>query len=108
MAISCAAIDDISAWLLLAVLTAMVHSAQSWHHLAVTLFLLAAFVGMLVPIRRAASFPESRYQRSGAGMEFLSSLILFMLAASWTTERLECTRCSERSWPAWSYQKMSA
>ena len=33
MAISCAAIDDISAWLLLAILTAMVHSAQSWHRL---------------------------------------------------------------------------
>jgi Kef-type K+ transport system membrane component KefB len=89
MAISCAAIDDISAWLLLAVLTAIVHSAQSWHHCAVTLFLLVAFVAiMLVPIRRAASFLGSRYQTNVAGMEFISSLILFMLAASWTTERL--------------------
>jgi Kef-type K+ transport system membrane component KefB len=89
MAISCAAIDDISAWLLLAVLTAMVHSAQNWHHFAVTLFLLVAFVAiMLVPIRRAASLLESRYQRNGAGMQFISSLMLFMLAASWTTERL--------------------
>jgi Kef-type K+ transport system membrane component KefB len=89
MAISCAAIDDISAWLLLAVLTAMVHSAQSWHQLAVTLFLLVIFVAMmLVPIRRAASFLESSYQRNGAGTQFLSSLVLFLLAASWTTERL--------------------
>jgi Kef-type K+ transport system membrane component KefB len=89
MAISCAAIDDISAWLLLAVLTAMVHSAQSWHHFVVTLFLLVAFVTiMLFPIRRTASFLEFQYQKSGAGMEFISSLILFMLAASWTTERL--------------------
>lgn len=89
MAISCAAIDDISAWLLLAVLTAMVHSAQSWHHFAVTLFLLVTFVAiMLVPIRRAASFLESRYQRNGVGTELVSSLVLFMLAASWTTERL--------------------
>jgi Kef-type K+ transport system membrane component KefB len=44
MAISCAAIDDISAWILLAVLTAMVHSVQSWHRLALTLLLLVAFV----------------------------------------------------------------
>ncbi len=89
MAISCAAIDDISAWLLLAVLTAMVRSGQSWQHFAVTLLLLVAFVVvMLVPIRRAATFLESRYQNSGAGMEFISSLLLFMLAASWTTERL--------------------
>jgi Kef-type K+ transport system membrane component KefB len=89
MAISCAAIDDISAWLLLAVLTAMVHSAQRWHHFAVTLCLLVTFVAiMLAPIRRAASFLVFRYQTNGAGMEFISSLMLFMLAASWTTERL--------------------
>jgi Kef-type K+ transport system membrane component KefB len=89
IAISCAAIDDISAWLLLAVLTAMVRSGQSWRHFAVTLLLLVAFVVvMLFPIRRAATFLESRYQKSGVGMEFISSLVLFMLAASWTTERL--------------------
>ena len=89
MAISCAAIDDVSAWLLLAVLTAMVQSPQSWHHFAVRLLLLVAFVAiMLLPIRRAAFFLESRYQNNGAGMEFISSLILCMLAASWTTERL--------------------
>ncbi len=89
MAISCAAIDDISAWLLLAVLTAMVRSGQSWQHFAFTLLLLVAFVAlMLGPIRRAASLFEARYQENGARMEFISSLILFMLAASWTTERL--------------------
>jgi Kef-type K+ transport system membrane component KefB len=88
MAISCAAIDDISAWLLLAVLTAMVRS-QGWRHFGVTLLLLLAFViVMTVPVRRAASFLGSRYQKNGAGIEFMSSLILFMLAASWTTERL--------------------
>ena len=52
VAISCAAIDDISAWLLLAVLTAMVHSAQSWRHFAVTLLLLVVFVGSIL-----SSFP---------------------------------------------------
>jgi len=89
MAISCAAIDDISAWLLLAVLTAMVHSSQSWRAFAVTLILLAVFVAtMLLPIRRVASLLESRYQQNGASMEFISLLMLFMLAASWTTERL--------------------
>jgi Kef-type K+ transport system membrane component KefB len=89
MAISCAAIDDISAWLLLAVLTAMVHSGQSWHRFAITLLLLVAFVAvMLVPVRRAASLLAFLYRKQGAGMEFISSLILVMLAASWTTERL--------------------
>ncbi len=88
-AISCAAIDDVSAWLLLAVLTAMVHSAQSWHRLAVTLLLLIAFVAiMLFPIRRAASSLESLYQKHGAGAQLISRLILIMLVASFTTERL--------------------
>jgi len=87
MAISCAAIDDISAWLLLAVLTAIVHSAQDWRHFAVTLFFLAAFVAvMMFLVRRAVWFLESRKQDAAVGL--ISSLILMMLAASWTTERL--------------------
>jgi len=87
MAISRAAIDDISAWLLLAVLTAIVHSAQDWRHFAVTLFFLAAFVAvMMFLVRRAVLSLESRKQDAGVGL--ISSLILMMLAASWTTERL--------------------
>jgi Kef-type K+ transport system membrane component KefB len=89
MAISCAAIDDVSAWLLLAILTATVRSAQSWHRLAVTLLLLLAFVAaMLGPIRRAASFLESLHRKYGTGVELISSMVLIMLAVSWTTERL--------------------
>ena len=89
MAISCAAIDDISAWLLLAVLTAMVRSGQSWRHFAVTLLLLVAFVVvMLLSDSPGGSFPGIAIPKQWAGMEFISSLVLFMLVASWTTERL--------------------
>ena len=89
VAISCAAIDDVSAWLLLAILTAMVHSAQSWHHLALTLLGLLGFVTMmLLPIRRAAARLETIYERRGAGVGFFSILLLIMLVSSWTTERL--------------------
>ena len=88
-AISCAAIDDVSAWLLLAVLTAMVHSAESWQRLAVTLLLLVAFVAiMLFPVRRLAASLEFVYRKHGAGVELISLLILIMLVASFTTERL--------------------
>ena len=67
MAISCAAIDDISAWLLLAVLTAMVRSGQSWQHFAMTLILLVAFVAvMLFPVRRVAASLESLSTESRA------------------------------------------
>jgi Kef-type K+ transport system membrane component KefB len=89
MAISCAAIDDVSAWVLLAVLTAMVHSTQSWHQLALTLLLLVVFVAlMLVPVRRAMFFLLPLYRKKGAGTELISSMVLMMLAASWMTERL--------------------
>ena len=89
LAISCAAIDDISAWLLLAVLTAIVHSASSWQHFAVTLLLLAAFIlFMLIVVRRLGFILESWYEKRGAGVEFLFFLVLFIFAASWTTEKL--------------------
>lgn len=89
MAISCAAIDDASAWLLLAILTAIVHSAQSWSHLTATLFWLPVFVVvMLFPVRRSLAYLERFYpgQISVTGM--FSIHILLLLAASWITERL--------------------
>ena len=89
LAIYCAAIDDVSAWLLLAVLTATVRASQDWHQLMLTLLLLVVFiVVMLGPIRRVASYWESKRQQGGQGMAFISMLLLFMLASSWTTERL--------------------
>lgn len=89
MALSCAAIDDVCAWLLLAILTAMVHSSQSRPHLGMTLLWLAVFILiMLFPVRRTAVLLDSYYQKHGAGLGFFSGLILIMLFAGWTTERL--------------------
>ena len=54
IAISCAAIDDASAWLLLAALTAMVRSASNWAVLAMTSLKFLLFVAvMLGPVRWA-------------------------------------------------------
>ena len=89
MAIACAAIDDVSAWLLLAVLTAMVRSSSSWHHFGLTLLLLVGFIlFMMLGVRRLGPFLESWYEKRGAGVEFLSFLVLFIFSASWTTEKL--------------------
>ena len=89
LAIACAAIDDVSAWILLAVLTAMVRSASSWRQFGITLLLLVAFIlFMLIVIRRLGSILESWYEKRGAGVEFLSFLVLFIFATSWTTEKL--------------------
>ena len=89
ISISCAAIDDISAWLLLAVLTAVVRSSQSWGQFGMTALFLVVFIFvMLVPVSRIAVFLEFRRQKSEAGMAAISLLILFMLVCSWTTEQL--------------------
>ncbi|HKR86063.1 MAG TPA: cation:proton antiporter [Terriglobales bacterium] len=89
LAIACAAIDDISAWLLLAVLTAMVRAGSSWKQFGITLLFLVAFVCfMLIVVRRLGSILESWYEKRGAGVEFISFLVLFIFATSWTTEKL--------------------
>ena len=89
LAMSCAAIDDVSAWILLAVLTAMVRSSSSWRHFVVTLLLLVVFIlFMLIVVRRLGSILESWYEKRGAGIEFLSFLVLFIFVTSWTTEKL--------------------
>jgi K+:H+ antiporter len=55
LAISCSAIDDVSAWLLLAVLTAVARSSHDWGHVTAILLGLGLFVViMLVPVRREA------------------------------------------------------
>jgi len=88
IAISCAAVDDVTAWLLLAFLTAMVHAAAGWTGLGKTVMLLFVFtLLMLVPIRRALAFLHRRHGAASAHWGFFG-LILLMLGASWTTERL--------------------
>ena len=87
-ALSCAAIDDVSAWILLAILTAMVHSSQSLHLGATLIWLLVFVFAMMFPVRRAATYLEVFHQKYGASIGLLSILFLIMLLASWTTERL--------------------
>lgn len=89
LAISCAAIDDISAWLLLAFLTAMARSSQSWGCLALTMAWLVLFVACLFLVVRGATKALQWFSQSAlSGTGFFGFMILMMLTASWTTERL--------------------
>ncbi len=89
MAISCAAVDDVTAWFLLALLTAMARSAADWSRLLQTLLLLCGFIiFMLIPVRRAIAFVQRRSKAASAPNDLFFGLILLMLAASWATERL--------------------
>lgn len=89
VAVSCAAVDDVTAWLLLAILTAMVHSAQSWPRFAVSLICLLAFmIMMLIPVRRVMMFIETYYKGNSSEEGIFFGLILFMFVSSWTTDKL--------------------
>lgn len=89
MAIACAAIDDVSAWLLLAVLTATVRSSSSWQHFVGTILLLVGFISfMLIAVRRFGSLLEYWYEKRGAGVDFVSVLVLLVFASSWTTDKI--------------------
>jgi len=89
MALACAAFDDVSAWLLLAVLTAMVRSSGGWWYFVFTLLLLVGFILlMLTAVRWIGRFIEPWHQKSGAGIELLSFVVFFIFASSWVTEKL--------------------
>lgn len=89
IALSSAALNDVTAWLLLAMLTAMVNSAGSWRHLAITLLCLLIFiVAMLVPLRWIMASLAVRYKSKEEESGIFFALILFMLASSWITEKL--------------------
>jgi len=89
IAISCAAINDVTAWLLLAVLSATVRSSYSSIHFTTTLLWLLAFVlFMFFPVRRAVAFIEQRAQAKETGMGLLFVRLFIMLAASWATSRM--------------------
>jgi len=88
LAISCAAVDDVTAWFLLAMLTTWTRSTENWVSAEQRLLLLIAFVVfMLIPVRKGIALLQQRYEDAG-GEGVLYALILLMLAASWTTQRL--------------------
>lgn len=89
IAISCAAMDDASAWLLLACLTAMVRSASNWTILASTSFKFVLFVAcMLGPVRWAMAWLGAFWKRRGLSPGLLSTVVLLILLSSWTTEQI--------------------
>jgi len=89
MAISCAAINDLSAWLLLAILTTMVHSAQSWWAFTMMFLKLLLFVAfMLFPGRKILARFKTYSLRRGHSVGLVSVVLLVILAASWTTEQI--------------------
>ena len=86
VAISCAAVDDITAWCLLAGLTAWVSAGMKtspWITLAALGAYLLAMVWVVRPILERHSARQREISR-----ETLAFALLFLFVSAWTTERI--------------------
>lgn len=90
VAIACAAVDDITAWCILAGVVLLVRASSVVLPLWVTLTGLVVYIAfMWFAVRRALHRLEAIY-RAGASMthNLMGVVLLLMLASAWVTERL--------------------
>lgn len=90
LVITCAAIDDVTAWCLLAGITLTVRAANLSMPLWMTLVGLGGFVlVMLTVVKRALQSLASQYERQGElTQDRLAIILLVVLAAGWVTSAL--------------------
>ncbi|HEX9426383.1 MAG TPA: cation:proton antiporter, partial [Candidatus Polarisedimenticolia bacterium] len=90
IAIACAAIDDVTAWCILAVVAALVRGSSSGLPIGVTLVGTAVFAGlMLTGVRRALSLLDGAFVRDGRLTTGMAAVVVgAALGAAWVTEWL--------------------
>jgi Kef-type K+ transport system membrane component KefB len=89
LTIACAAVDDVTAWCLLAVIIAVVRSKLNQLALWQMLAGLASYVGiMLFVLRPVARSLAARHKGAGITDKTIAALLVCMLASSWATEWL--------------------
>lgn len=90
IAIACAAIDDVTAWCLLAVITTLAHPAASIAGLAASLGGLALYtLVMFKGVARVDRWIVERANRDGKlGQDGLAAIITIALASAWMTDHL--------------------
>lgn len=90
VAIACAAVDDVTAWCILAIVVAIVratgHALPPW----VTAGGSAVYVvAMIFVVRRALALLERRYEKNGrVTQDMLGVILLVALMSAWATEAL--------------------
>jgi Kef-type K+ transport system membrane component KefB/nucleotide-binding universal stress UspA family protein len=90
IAIACAAVDDVTAWAILAVVVAIVRANSLHTPLWLTLTGSVIYVGvMLVVVRPALRLLEKRYHYRGrVSQDLVAVVLVLVLASAWTTEWL--------------------
>jgi Kef-type K+ transport system membrane component KefB/nucleotide-binding universal stress UspA family protein len=88
--IACAAVDDVTAWSILAVVVAVVRAGSAEVPLWVTLAGSAAFVGLMLTVGRRVLGWLGGYAvaRGRVTQDLLAVVLLVLLASAWTTEWL--------------------
>jgi Kef-type K+ transport system membrane component KefB len=87
IAISCAAVDDVTAWCLLALLVVKVR-AGGGTPLWLTLGGLLAYVALMVWLVRPLLARSRAFERPTISPDTLAFVLLFVFLSAWTTERL--------------------
>jgi Kef-type K+ transport system membrane component KefB/nucleotide-binding universal stress UspA family protein len=88
--IACAAVDDITAWSILAIVVAIVRASSMHTPLWITLAGSAAYLLLIITVvRRALRWLETYYQNRGRlTQDMVGIVLLVVLASAWTTEWL--------------------
>ena len=89
LTITCAAVDDVTAWCILAAILSIVRAKLNQLALWEMLAGLAAYLGiMLFVLRPIVRSFAARHEGEGVSDRVLAALLLCMLASSWATEWL--------------------
>ena len=90
LAIACAAVDDVSAWCILAVVVALSHPGVASTGLALTLIGGIAFLAaMFLVVRpRLAWLARRQAAEGGISRGMLSAIVIVMLTSAWVTQKL--------------------
>ncbi|HET9635867.1 MAG TPA: cation:proton antiporter [Gemmatimonadaceae bacterium] len=90
LAVACAAVDDVSAWCILAIVVAIARPGVGTSNIWLTLAGSAAFVAaMFVVVRPRLAWLAGRYSTEGRiSRELLAAIVMVMLAAAWVTQTL--------------------
>jgi Kef-type K+ transport system membrane component KefB len=91
VALTCAAVDDVTAWCILAAVAALVRSTANGHPLWVTILGTIAFAGLMLTVGRRLleRFLVQRVEKSGQVTGDMTAFaILLALGGAWVTEWL--------------------
>ncbi len=90
ISLACAAIDDVTGWILLAVVVVLARSSKMDFHILFTIFGLLLFVVLVLLVFRPIfnKLGENLDKHGKITHDFLAIIFLFLLFSSWVTEEL--------------------